>query len=294
MIFPDTNSPIFVGICGLRLPDKPPSFPRGMTLRKTSARIETPLMLKGDGTLDGNIMPAWYKLDENQGFDITTEAYIPAGAGNDFHERVSLVRTLIFMLRVWIDPSIIAPVICSRSFGDRDEEGHPTTSIMRYETKHRWYRLKAEDVSEESISQNLTWIAAEYDTCHRLATENKEFQIASNALDSGQFIEHHALILISLWGGLEALFSPSTTELRFRVSALISAYLAEPGHERAKLHKEIIRLYDERSKAAHGRLTQDTDVLLATFILVRSVITKIIREKRTPSKLELEEKLFGC
>ena len=48
--------------------------------------------------------------------------------------------------------------------------------------------------------------------------------------------------MVSLWAGLESLFSPSTMELRFRVSALISSYLHEHGKERQNLYKKIMKL----------------------------------------------------
>jgi|SRR5712691_1739992 len=82
-----------------------------------------------------------------------------------------------------------------------------------------------------------------------LIGESAEFALAVDALSSGQFVRSSALILDSLWGALEALFSPSTTELKFRVSSLIAAFLEPFGNSRGLQQKQIAKLYDKRSAA---------------------------------------------
>jgi len=118
--------------------------------------------------------------------------------------------------------------------------------------------------------------------------------LAAHAMSSGQFIEDTALTLISLWGALEAIFSPSTSELRFRVSALISSYLNPPGPQRLAHQKQIAELYDKRSAAAHGKRKHDGNDLLLTFELLRKVLIQIIRDGEMPTRQHLENKLFGC
>lgn len=113
-------------------------------------------------------------------------------------------------------------------------------------------------------------------------------------MNAGQFVEDTALILVSLWGALEAIFSPSTSELRFRVSALIAAYLNPPGPKRLFDQREIANLYDKRSAAAHGKRKHQGDDVLRTFELLRRVLIAIIRDGKIPTKAELEERLFGA
>jgi len=57
--------------------------------------------------------------------------------------------------------------------------------------------------------------------------------------------------LLTAWGALEELFAPSRAELRFRVSAHISAYLEPVGPKRLETFKTVADLYNARSKAAH-------------------------------------------
>ena len=99
--------------------------------------------------------------------------------------------------------------------------------------------------------------------------------------------------MVAIWAALEALFSPSTTELRFRVSALIASYLEPPGELRQSRAKAIGKLYDKRSSAAHGKSTHEDDDLLASFNLLGEVLRRMIEQGRVPTKPELEGMLFG-
>jgi hypothetical protein len=99
--------------------------------------------------------------------------------------------------------------------------------------------------------------------------------------------------LISLWGALEAFFSPSTTELKFRISALIASFLEPPGKQRATLQKDVAKLYDMRSAAAHGKPRHEQADVLNTFNLLRRVLFAFIDDKSVPTKDELEARLFG-
>lgn len=93
---------------------------------------------------------------------------------------------------------------------------------------------------------------------------------------------------------LEQLFSPSKSELRFRVSALIACYLTEPGEERMKAQKMLTKLYDERSQAAHTAEQVEVEAASETFAIMSQVLLKIISADRVPSREYLEKLLFGA
>lgn len=109
---------------------------------------------------------------------------------------------------------------------------------------------------------------------------------------SSIYIENTALALVSLWGALEAIFSPSTSELKFRVTALIASYIEPPGQGRIDLQKKYAIIYDKRSSAAHGKPKHVIEDLASTFDLLRVVILLMIQRKKVPSKEDLERCLF--
>lgn len=128
----------------------------------------------------------------------------------------------------------------------------------------------------------------------KLANTRKEFRLAVEALDQAHFVHDHALGILLVWAALEGLFSPSRTELRFRVSALIASFLEPPGPRRRELQAEVTKLYDARSSAAHDRSSIDRRALGESMTLLRRILIKMVSGCHIPSKDELEDLLFGC
>jgi hypothetical protein len=101
------------------------------------------------------------------------------------------------------------------------------------------------------------------------------------------------LALVSLWGALERLFTREKTELRFRVSANMAAYLEPPGLGRVALFRVVRGLYDRRSEAAHGSGDGGDESVTQTYTLLRRVLFRMIEEEHVPSREDLEASLFG-
>jgi hypothetical protein len=138
-----------------------------------------------------------------------------------------------------------------------------------------------------------TWVADRWPTALKFLSESAEFALAVDALTIGQYVHRSALTIVAIWAALEALFSPSTSELKFRVSSLIAAYLENPGEARGTRARAVAKLYDKRSAAAHGKPTHDKTHVVESFNLLREVLTKMLDEQRVPTKGELEAMLYG-
>ncbi|TGQ92189.1 hypothetical protein EN851_11355 [Mesorhizobium sp. M8A.F.Ca.ET.208.01.1.1] len=284
---------LFVGLSGLALADNRITFSRNIVLEKTFAHLMSPMTMAFSPPGPGGYHPApWKSARGGFGQDITAQIAIPKAAASSFGERMEIASTLLFLLRLWSDPSIALPAIANMPFADIAKADDGVAHIISVEHRPRHFALGLVDQSKTIDS--LEWVQENFEAAFRLRKESTEFRLASYAIDAGQFIDNTALVLISLWGALEALFSPSTSELRFRVSALISAYLHPPGEKRRDEQKRVAGLYDKRSAAAHGKPSHDGDDLVATFELVRKVLIKIIREGSVPTKQMLENTLFGC
>ncbi|KRB07987.1 hypothetical protein ASD86_09310 [Lysobacter sp. Root690] len=170
-------------------------------------------------------------------------------------------------------------------------DSKPEAYVRPMEVWRKRHALKLVDKS--TIADSVEWVRVHWDSAYKLYRDSAEFRIAIDALDTGQFIPNTGLSIVSMWGALEALFSPSTSELRFRVSALIAAYMEIPGASRHERQRTILKMYDKRSAAAHGKPTHNSDDLVQVLTLLREVVIKMIHEGRVPSKGELEVKLFG-
>lgn len=184
------------------------------------------------------------------------------------------------------------PVISNLSFSTAATAADNETRFLPLEIETRYFPLEAPE-GIVLTPDRLSWVREHWSTAIEMRENHAELRLAMDALDRGQFIPNYALTIVSLWAALEALFSPAKTELRFRVSALIASYLKESGEERQNLHKRIMRLYEDRSAAAHGLANSRPEGLLETFELLRQVVLKMIGERHVPSKEDLEASLFG-
>ena len=283
---------LHVGIAGLPMNVAAYDLGEGITISQTYAHLMAHFMMAFEPPPTPNAThPApWKPTTNNASYmaDISADLLIPGRLSN----RIETAKTILFLIRLRVNPAAIIAVLANNSFSELRTLPDHFCTIIPFEVIPRYFPLE----SEENIASpfKLLWVRNNWQHTHKMITDSPEFSLAVAALTAGQFVFNHSLILLSLWGALEALFSPSTTELKFRVSSLIAAYLEEPGEQRLALQKQVSKLYDRRSSAAHGKPDHHADDVLETFNLLRRVLAAIVDLKHVPTKDELEKRLFGC
>jgi len=233
----------------------------------------------------------WKTASGGLAFNINAELVIPSHHNKGFEDNVGIARTLLFLLRLGVNPAATSPVFSNYPFSELAETPEHNAKLLPFEVQRRHFPLGI--VGGVATEAAINWVKERWQVTHRLIEDSAEFSLAVEAIESGQFVQSTALALVSLWGALEALFSPSASELKFRVSSMIAAFLEPPGKNRAKRQKEIAKLYDKRSAAAHGKPTHEPEHLLMSFNLLREVLMEIIDLGHVPTKDELESILFG-
>jgi hypothetical protein len=68
--------------------------------------------------------------------------------------------------------------------------------------------------------------------------------------------------------------------------------LEEPGASRLKLYKQVVKLYNERSVAAHTVKDVEIGPLVETYVLMRNALIRVINEGKVPTQSDLESMLF--
>ncbi len=262
----------------------------GVILEKTYAHLMGPfIMAFNEAEPNMPHPPPWKAAQGGFGFDITAQLIIPDTVNGHTHSEIAV--TLLFLIRLWANPKITAPVISTHNFSDLPTIPDNIARITPYEIQQRHFGLMTDkgDLTRDSVS----WIKDNWLNTVILSKENQEFRFARDSLRLGQFVPNTSLTIVSLWSALEALFSPSTSELKFRLSALIAAFMTEAGPNRIQTQKDIAKLYDKRSAAAHGKPNHTKNDVLQVFTLLRNVLIKIIEMGKVPSKNDLEGYLFG-
>lgn len=292
----ETGSDLYLGLSGLPIEGAPIDLGDGIVVRPTFARFLSPLALENTSDTvspSTGLAPAYWHLSGAQKHEVTAELLIPESVMDSDEDRFELGRVIVFVMRLWSSPSVTIHVMSDHPFSSLFDvlDGEVGPRVAAIEAYPKYFALLPTD--ETRVRESLDWVRDNWKTAHCLYTQSEEFRLGLDALATGQFVPNTALTMVSLWGALEAIFSPATTELRFRVSALIASYLERPGETRRKRQREIAKLYDKRSAAAHGRPKHVADDLLRTFELLRSVLVKMIRSGEVPTKDDLERRLFG-
>lgn len=283
---------LFFGLHGLQLPEAGCDLGNGVVVRKTYAHIFAPFMVAfaPPEELTKHHPGPWSSASGGISYDISAELVVPIENEGGTDKAIQIARVILFLLRLGVNPAITLPVFSNLAF-DRENANEKHQALYPFEVQNRFFALSVEE--EAASFESLKWVQDYWLVTQELLKKSPEFALAKEAIDQGQFIQNTTLTLVSLWGALEALFSPSTSELRFRVSALIASFLEKPGPSRRELQKKVAKLYDKRSAAAHGRPKHDQQHLLETFNLLRNVLFKIIESGYVPNNEQLDIMLFG-
>ncbi len=292
-----TTANFYAGLAGLYLDDGQEQYDLGdgLHLRHTYAHLMGSYTMAFEPPeAPGKHHPApWKATTRHDGFDVHTELVIPSGYKPPAQlTAFEVARTITSVLRLFVDPTIRFLVQSTHSLSEVATIPDREIAITPVESTTQYIQLAL--VSDGNASARLAWVRDHWQNAVALMASHADFRLAMEAFELSTFVPHHALTLVSLWGALEALFSPSTSELRFRVSVLIASYVHPPGEGRLALQREIFDLYDKRSAAAHGKPKHDTAHLVQTFNILQRVLVRMIEENAVPSKAALNQMLLGA
>jgi len=283
---------LYAGIYGLFSVPEKFELGRGAVISATYAHLFAPFTMAFSPAAPGKPHPGpWKSAKGGLALDITAQLFLPANTSVPPLDRVNTIWWIVALLRLHASTSISVPVISSDSFDSIPRlEREPQLWPMEIHTP----RLFIDDPQGHRVNESeLHWVRVNWYEGATLLN-NGDFMEAFQAIDASIWNNNPVVALVAVWGALERLFSPSTAELSFRVSANIAAFLESPGTARHTLFEKVKRLYDSRSKAAHGSGNADLAPYAETSSLARRIITKMIETRHVPDKKELEANLFGA
>ena len=286
------EEPIYAGVAGIPEQIGEIDFGSGVILRPTFAHLMAPFLLAFAPAPPNSHHPGpWAAVNGGLGLDIHAELHIPTTfAPPNFFDRLNTVWWITSLLRLALSPQIHVPVITNQPFQDVSKDSK-NAQILPVEAFSRRYHGSLYE--PQNIDESIAWVVRTWQKAQGLMRDTR-FNDTYQALDTIWRVPSPSLALVTLWGALENLFSPSKQELRFRVSANIASYLEPPGDSRLELQKRLLKLYDARSGAAHGANKNVSDALVATQEVTRSVLYKIFESLHIPTKEDLERELFGA
>ena len=287
----NTEGPLFAGVSGLQLEAESFDFGYGITIRKDYAHVMAPLMMAFTRPEKGKPHPPpWKSLGGGIYFDVEAEIEVPLSYRPDTGlDRLNTVWWLGSLLRLVASPCISIPFVSDHSIRSIASSSEKAAVVAIEATsgrsQGRYYPIHL---------SALNWIREQWEPGARLFCADEDFNMSFQAFDSSSVAGNSSLSLITVWGALEQLFAPAKQELRFRVACNISAFLETPGEGRLNLHKEILKLYDARSVVAHSAQRTRGEAASNSHKLLKRVLSKILEDRKVPTRGDFEKSLFGA
>jgi hypothetical protein len=284
---------LYAGLSGTSLGVESFDLGRGVRLVSTYAHLFSPyIMAFAPPGPQGHHPAPWQAAKSGYGFDISIELQVPNSnllANNlDARETIWWIAAL---LRIIEAPQVIVPVTSTHSFASA-KDGPKDLALVPFEVTPRMFQFSPGMPKSLSID-SLNWVRNKWEPAGQLLSSNAKFFTALKAFDSATVLGKSSSAMLALWGGLEQLFAPSAGELRFRVSALLAAYDQPPGKDRLDCFKRVLKLYDQRSQAAHTASEVTAEPLMESYVLMRNVLVRMIDECEVPTQEKLQQILFG-
>ncbi|TWT98020.1 hypothetical protein Pla108_21750 [Botrimarina colliarenosi] len=294
MISDSTTRPgsIYGGVTGVRLAVESFTLGEGVELRQTYCHLFSTNMTAFERPgPDGHHPAPWKAARGGWGHDIEVEICAPAESplGSSF-DATETIWWIVALLRLARFPFLSVPVLSDQPFR-KIPQSSVEPVLTPFETEGRLFGVPgSEDPTLDTAT--LTWVADNWLKAGQLLNSDPKFYSAFRAFDSATVRGRASASMLALWGGLEQLFAPSAGELRFRVSALLASFLEAPGASRLALYKRVLKLYNERSVAAHTAKDVEMGPLMETYVLMRNALVRMIDEGQVPQQSELESLLF--
>jgi hypothetical protein len=284
---------IYAGVSGVEIRAEGFDLGDGIMLSRTYAHLFAPYMMAFAKPVAGGFHPPpWRAARGGFGVDVTVEIRVPVQAGasgaTEAREDVWLIAAL---LRLAHYPYLTVPVLSDMPFASAATTQHEP-HLEPFETEQRMFGAPAEQ--DGSLDEaTLTWLRDKRVPTKRMMSRDRRFETTLKAFDLATVRGRSATSLLTLWGGIEQLFAPSAGELRFRVASFLASYLEPPGDRRYQCFKQLMKLYNLRSLAAHTAQEVEPAPVVETFVLMRNALVRMVDESRIPSQADLEALLFG-
>lgn len=283
----------YAGVTDIDLAGHTVDLGKGLVLSPTYVHVMAHAMLAFKRPEAGKPHPGpWVGVPGGFSMDASAQLYVPGCYTRAKTANYNVVRRLVGLMRMWVQPTIRLAFVSQVDFEEIPAEAKRSpVAALPLETESLQLRVTTGDT--DSHTELMEWVRLNWETALDLAERHPSFELALDAIDQVWFMKSKPLALVALWGALEALFTGQKTELRFRVSSMVAAYLESPGPNRAALQRSAAKLYDARSSAAHGSSTHSDRDLMESYELLRRAVVRMVEEQKVPTARDLEALLFG-
>ena len=283
---------LYAALTGILLDEGADALDFGLGVRLSRSVLRCHTAFGVDTTPPGAIRRSWVMLPSPVVFNISSELFIPRTINDVLGPSNEVASLIASLLRLAVDPQATLVAYSDTPISEYRETEFPNGTLVPAENQTRYLNFHVKSGRDDQAYW-IRWVQEHWVATYRLASDNSGLRFAIDALDQIRFVPSSALALVSIISAMEAIFNPATTELKFRVSSLVASYLEPPGDARLELKSFVSKLYDKRSKAAHGKPKHAKEDVAAAANLLARILMKIVENESVPTKQLLENRLFG-
>jgi hypothetical protein len=193
---------VHAGLSGLQIANESFELGEGLTLRKTYAHLMAPFLMAFAPAPPGKHHPGpWKAASGGFDFDVNAELLIPSRIEETHGSRIGVAQTVVFLLRLWVNPATTLPVFSNYPFAALSTIEDNEARLYPYEVQPRHFPLGV--VGGTATAKALEWVKNHWEVAHKLISESADFELAVGAIDTGQFVQHSALTELSGFAGYE-------------------------------------------------------------------------------------------
>lgn len=183
---------LHAGLSGIELDGDYFELGNGITLRKTYAHLMAHFVMAFKPAPLHSFHPGpWKPASGGFTFDVSAELMIPTDHEQRFGSKISVARTIVFLLRLWVNPAATLPVFSNHPFELLRDTPDSEARLLPFEVQDRHFPLGV--VGGRASADALEWVKDHWVVTHQLLRSNSEFALAVDAIDSGQFVKSTAL-----------------------------------------------------------------------------------------------------
>ncbi|USE77249.1 hypothetical protein NDR89_08330 [Cupriavidus gilardii] len=133
---------LHAGLSGLELQESSFDLGCGLTLSKTYSHLMVPFMMAFAPAPKGSHHPGpWKAAHGGNSFEINAELFVPESIEDKFGSKIEVARTVLFLLRLGVNPATTLPVFSNYAFADLPKVGDNETCLFPYEVQPRHFPL---------------------------------------------------------------------------------------------------------------------------------------------------------
>jgi hypothetical protein len=275
----------YYGLSGIELDFDSFDLGHGVILSRTYLHVMAhPIVAFAPAPPGGHHPAPWQALRAKPGavsLDILAQLAVPQHLGDSKGE-YDWVSWITLLLRFSLDCAITITVSADTSFED----------VAAGKADARLLEPVREPSEGATVhGEDAQWIKDNWHSSLPLSGDSALSFAVRSLYHSHRAPEE--LGVVSVWGALERLFSTNAAELKYRVCTNIAAFLEPPGNERYMMFKQLAKLYDDRSAAAHGSPMKSQTAYIDSFHIASRAILRMIELGQVPTKENLEKELLS-